>query len=295
MPCTFSIKQRLAEPENLTLTRDLLRDTPGLTRAQLTQELCRQLDLRDPKGDWQIGTTAKALRDLEAQGLCQLPMPTVEGARSWNPTRLHRRIPAARDVPAAVEAVQGLCLVEVENREQLQIWNELMLREHPLRDCRLVGRQLRYLVGSDHGWLGAIGFGSAALYLEDRDQWIGWTQAQRMEHLPRVLNMNRFLIRPRVRCENLASQVLGLCARPVAQDFERRYGLRPWLLESFVDRSQYDGCCYKAANWIHVGQTKGRGRNGRGQGAKSIKDIYLYPLVAEVRQHVGVAPPALIP
>jgi len=295
MQCTFSIKQRLAEPENLTLTRDLLRDTPGLTRAQLSQELCRQLDLRDPKGDWQIGTTAKALRDLEAQGLCQLPMPTVEGARSWNPTRLHRRIPAARDVPAAVEAVQGLCLVEVENREQLQIWNELMLREHPLRDCRLVGRQLRYLVGSDHGWLGAIGFGSAALYLEDRDQWIGWTQAQRMEHLPRVLNMNRFLIRPRVRCENLASQVLGLCARRVAKDFERRYGLRPWLLESFVDRSQYDGCCYKAANWIHVGQTKGRGRNGRRKGAKSIKDIYLYPLVADVRQHVGVAPPALIP
>ena len=295
MQCTFSIKQRLAEPENLKLTRDLLGDTPGITRAQLTQELCRQLDLRDPKGDWQIGTTAKALRDLEAQGLCHLPKPTAQGPRSWNPARLHRRIPPAREVPAAVEAVQGLCLVEVEDREHLQIWNELMLREHPLRDCRLVGRQLRYLVGSDHGWLGAIGFGSAALYLEDRDQWIGWTQAQRMEHLPRVLNMNRFLIRPRVRCENLASQVLGLCARRVAKDFERRYGLRPWLLESFVDRSQYDGCCYKAANWIHVGQTKGRGRNGRRKGAKSIKDIYLYPLVADVRQHVGVAPPALIP
>jgi hypothetical protein len=193
-----------------------------------------------------------------------------------------------------VEAVQGLCLVEVEDREHLQIWNELMLREHPLRDCRLVGRQLRYLVGSDHGWLGAIGFGSAALYLEDRDQWIGWTPAQRMEHLPRVLNMNRFLIRPRVRCENLASQVLGLCARQVPGDFERRYGLRPWLLESFVDRSQYDGCCYKAANWIRVGQTKGRGRNGRRKGAKSIKDIYLYPL-ADMRAQVGVAPVAIMP
>ena len=291
----LTIKQRLSQPENRKLTCDLLRDTPGLTRAQLTQALCRQLDLRDPKGDWQIGTTAKALRDLEAQGRCQLPRPTTEGPPSWNPTRLHRRIPVARDVPATVEEVQGLCLVEVEKREQLQIWNELMLREHPLRDCRLVGRQLRYLVGSEHGWLGAIGFGSAALYLEDRDQWIGWTEAQRMEHLPRVLNMNRFLIRPRVRCENLASQVLSLCARRVAPDFERRYGLRPWLLESFVDRSQYDGCCYKAANWIHVGQTKGRGRNGPAQGAKSIKDIYLYPVVANLRQHVGVAPAVVIP
>lgn len=106
--------------------------------------------------------------------------------------------------------------------------------------------------------------------------------------------MNRFLIRPRVRCENLASQVLGLCARQVPVDFERRYGLRPWLLESFVDRSQYDGCCYKAANWIGVGQTKGRGRNGRHKGAKSIKDIYLYPL-ADMHAQVGVAPVAIMP
>jgi hypothetical protein len=294
MQCTFSIKQRLSQPENLKLTGDLLRETPALTRAQLAKELCRKLDLRDPKGDWQIGTTAKALRDLEAQGLCQLPKPTVEDARPWNPTRLHRRIPSARAVPKAVEELQGLGLVEVEDREQLQIWNELMLREHPLRDCRLVGRQLRYLVSSDHGWLGAIGFGSAALYLGDRDQWIGWTQAQRMEHLPRVLNMNRFLIRPRVRCENLASQVLSLCARRVAEDFQRRYGLRPWLLESFVDHSHYDGCCYKAANWIQVGQTKGRGRNGRGKERKSIKDIYLYPLVDDLRQQVGVVPEVVV-
>ena len=165
-----------------------------------------------------------------------------------------------------------------------------MIREHPLHQCRLVGRQLRYLVGSEHGWLGAIGFGSAALYLEDRDAWIGWTPAQRMEHLPRVLQMNRFLIRPRVHCENLASQVLSLCARRVAEDFERRYGLRPWLLESFVDGSRYDGACYKAANWVGVGQTKGRGRNGARDAGKSRKDIYLYPLVADVRERMGVEP-----
>jgi hypothetical protein len=189
-----------------------------------------------------------------------------------------------------VGEVQGLCLVEVKDREHRQIWNELLLREHPLRDCRLVGRQLRYLIGSEHGWLGAIGFGSAALYLEDRDAWIGWTASQRMEHLPRVLNMSRFLIRPRVRCQNLASQVLSLCAGRVAEDFQRRYGLRPWLLESFVDGSHYDGACYKAANWLHVGQTKGRGRNGARDAGKSRKEIYLYALVQEVREQMGVGP-----
>jgi hypothetical protein len=191
--------------------------------------------------------------------------------------------------------VRQLDLVEVTSQEQSQIWNELMLREHPLHQCRLVGRQLRYLVGSEHGWLGAIGFGSAALYLEGRDEWIGWTHAQRLEHLPRVLQMNRFLIRPRVRCENLASRVLGLCAARVAEDFERCYGLRPWLLESFVDGSRYDGGCYKAANWIHVGQTKGRGRNGARDAGKSRKDIYLYPLVEAVRERMGIKPLPVVP
>ena len=294
MQRTLSIKLRLSQPQNLKLVGDLLGGDPSLSRAQLTREICHRLDLRDPKGDWQIATTAKALRDLEAQGLCQLPKPTVEGTRPWNPTRLNRRIQAPRDLPKAVEDVRGLGLIEVEDREHLQIWNELMLREHPLQDCRLVGRQLRYLVGSAQGWLGAIGFGSAALYLEDRDEWIGWTAAQRMEHLPRVLNMNRFLIRPRVRCENLASRVLGLCARRVAEDFQRRYGLRPWLLESFVDPSRYDGSCYKAANWIQVGQTKGRGRNGRRDEGKSRKEIYLYPLVEDLQARLGIERPPLL-
>jgi hypothetical protein len=109
-----------------------------------------------------------------------------------------------------------------------------------------------------------------------------------MANLPRVINMTRFLIRPKVNCENLALKVLSLCVRQVPDDFERRYGLRPWLMESFVDRSFYDGCSYKAANWLLVGQTKGLGRNGAGKVCKSIKDIYLYPLLDNLDQRIGV-------
>jgi len=291
----LSINQVLRQPENTALVKSLLANPTVSTRAELVQEVCRRLDLRDPKGDWRVGTTLKALRDLESQGWWTLPQTTQRYSGKWEPTRLHRAVPAAVKVPARVQEVRQLDLVEVTNQEQSQLWNELMLREHPLHQCRLVGRQLRYLVGSEHGWLGAIGFGSAALYLEGRDEWIGWTHAQRLEHLPRVLQMNRFLIRPRVRCENLASRVLGLCAGRVAEDFERRYGVRPWLLESFVDGSLYDGGCYKAANWIHVGQTKGRGRNGARDAGKSRKDIYLYPLVEEVRERMGVKPVPVVP
>ena len=286
----LSIQQVLRQPENAALVRTLLANEAVTTRAELVHEVCQRLNFRDPKGDWRVGTTMKALRDLESQGWWTLPKARLQCSGKWNPTRLHRPVAAAVGVPARAEDVRGLQLMEVRSEEEGQVWNELMIREHPLHQCRLVGRQLRYLVSSEHGWLGAIGFGSAALYLEDRDEWIGWTAAQRMEHLPRVLQMNRFLIRPRVRCENLASQVLGLCARRVAEDFERRYGLQPWMLESFVDGSRYDGGCYKAANWTRVGRTKGRGRNGPRDAGKSRKDIYLYPLVAEVRQRMGGEP-----
>ena len=292
MKPTLSIKQRLVQPDNLAVVLKLLNAKPAPTRTQLAKELCRRLDLRDPKGDWQVATTAQALRDLEAQGHWTLPAPSVRRTWTWPtaPTRLHEPVKAASRVPRRLEQIQGLGLVEVTAPQHLLIWNELMIREHPLHDARLVGRQFRYLLASDHGWLGGIGFGSAALFLEARDKWIGWSEAPRSTHLPRVINMTRFLIRPDVRCPNLASQVLGLCARRIAGDFERRYGLRPWLLESFVDPSAYEGTCYKAANWRKVGQTKGRGRNGARSAGKSRKDVYLYSLVDDVKARIGVAP-----
>ncbi len=290
MQSTSSIKQTLVEPQNTKLVLTLLGADPAPTRNSLARDLCRHLELRDSKGDWQMATTAKALRELEEQGLWKLPKPLFSGERGWNPTRLNHRVSKANGVPQGVQGVRGLWLLEVDDEEHLRIWNELMLREHPLKDCRLVGRQLRYLIGSEHGWLGGIGFGSAALQLEGRDNWIGWDHSQRSEYLERILNMNRFLIRPGVHCANLASHVLGLCARRVGQDFEHRYGLRPWLLESFVETQTYDGSCYKAANWIRVGQTKGRGRNGPHQAGKSIKDIYVYALVNDFPDRVGVKP-----
>lgn len=300
MQISPSVKQRLEQPENVKLVVSVLARTPALTRTGVVKELCRRLDLRDQKGDWQIGTTARALRDLEEQGYWKLPKAVIRRTRTWStaPTRLPQPVPAVSGVPEQLEQIQGLQLVEVTDRPQLQIWNELMIGEHPLHDARIVGRQVRYLIGSDYGWLGGIGFGSAALYLEARDQWIGWSEAQRIGHLSRVINMTRFLIRPTIRCPNLASHVLGLCARRVAKDFERRYGLQPWLMESFVDRSAYAGTCYQAANWHLVGQTKGRGRNGARDAGKSIKDIYLYSLVDDFHQHVGVErfpPSALSP
>jgi len=261
------------------------------SRTRLAASLCRQFRFRDPRGELQVFSCLKALRDLEREGYFRLPPRQLEIVAQWQVRRLAERVPDPEGTPETVGEVQGLRLVLVkpEDDTAMRIWNELIVREHPQGDRRLVGRQLRYLVSSAHGWLGAIGFSASALRLEARDRWIGWASEQRRRHQDHVVNLSRFLIRPSVRCRNLASHVLGVCLRRVGKDFESRYGYRPWLLESFVDVAQYAGTCFQAANWERIGQTKGRGRNDRKRRSpESIKDIYVYPLVADFRSRMGV-------
>ena len=179
----------------------------------------------------------KALRELNHRGHIVLPMSIKRGNTS--PRRLLEPVPAPLGVPPDVGDVQGLKIILVETMEHVRIWNEMMFREHPQGAGPLVGRQLRYLVDSDYGWLGGLSFSSAALQLEDRDKWIGWDVEIRRAHLHRVIAMSRFLIRPEVHCHNLASQLLGQILRDVPDDFERRYSFRPWLCRAPDDVGGY--------------------------------------------------------
>ena len=206
MKTSTRIKETLSTPRNVTFITEWLSRNKGKTRTQLAREICDRLGLRDGKGALRISTTLKALRELEAEGYWKLPAARQRGNGQWNPRRLGHKVVAPRGVPGEAGQIKGLELIEVfrEDDEHVRIWNELMLEEHPLHDCRLVGRQLRYLISSGHGWLGGIGFGSSALYLESRDKWIGWDEDQRGEYRERVINMTRFLIRESVQCRNLA-------------------------------------------------------------------------------------------
>jgi hypothetical protein len=112
-----------------------------------------------------------------------------------------------------------------------------------------------------------------------RPDFIGWTHAQRQKNLHLIVNNARFLILPWVCSENLASKILGLAARQLPQDWQHRYGFRPLLLETFVEKDRFTGTCYREANWIHVGKTQGRGKLGpSGKQSVPIKDVWLYPL-----------------
>jgi len=257
-------------------------------RSALARRVCERFEFYDVRGEAQLAGCLKALRELEAGGHFTLPAARRRpGPKS--PRRLSEPVPLPGEVPSQAGSVEGLELVLVSTLEQMRIWNELFINEHPQGAGPLVGRQLRYLIASRHGWLGGFGFAAAALQLADRDEWIGWDAEVRRAYLHFVVGMSRFLIRPSVQCYNLASKVLGMVMAGLPDDFERRFGYRPWLVESFVDTSMYSGACYRAANWIGVGMTKGRGRQDRfNELSRSPKVIYIYQIEKAFRRRMGL-------
>lgn len=286
------IKRKLAQPESIARIQGMLKSDDSLNRSRLAERVCEYFGLFNARGMVQRAGCMKALNELEKAGHFILPSRCAKSVLK-KPRRLGTPVPTPRHVPDQAGEVRGLQLILVESSDQMRLWNELMLTEHPLGSVSLVGNQLRYLIGSEHGWLGGIGFSASALNLADRDRWIGWDTDKRKAHLHRVVGMSRFLIRSSVRCHNLASQVLGMSLRGLGDDFEGRYGYRPWLVESFVDTEQYAGTCYQASNWVRVGETQGRGRQDRGHvRAKTVKAIYLYVLEPAFRARLDVSEPA---
>jgi len=283
------IKRTLSLPDSLEKVHELLGSQSFAHRSAVAAAVCARFDFFDLGGRPQTASCLKALRELEAAGHFSLPAAAGKRAGPGAPRGLPGPVPPPRGVPPAVAAVLGLEVVRVRTDEDLCCWNELMAREHPQGAGPLVGRQLRYLIQSQYGCLGGLAFAAAALQLAARDRWIGWDREQRRAHLDGIVGLSRFLIRPMVDCQNLASNVLRRVLVQVANDFETMYHYRPWLVETFVDTAEHDGACFRAANWIRVGQTRGRGRQDRRKAAAlSRKDIYVWPLEPDFRAPLGL-------
>jgi len=280
----------LNDPDVLRRINELTQE-PGTNRNKVVKTLCQELDLRSATGDLRTTACSYALRALDQAGKIALPKPrfAVRRAASRRPSA---PAPLPQGLPGFAGQVRGLRLELADTPARSEMWNELIIAEHPLKSARMGGRQLRYLIASDHGYLGAAGIGAAARHLSARDKWIGWNKELRERNVNGIAGLCRFLIRPGVRCANLASRVLGMMRRRVARDFEARYGERPWLMETFVDAAQFRGTCFKAAGWIRIGQTAGRGRYDRhNKRDKPVKDIYVFPLDPGFRRKLGTRAP----
>ena len=182
----------------------------------------------------------------------------------------------------------SLELALVESKGESRLWRELVERYHYL-GCRVpFGAHLRYWVRNRQRELACLLWTSPAWKMKPRDAWIGWSEEQRKRNLQSIVNHGRFLILPWVRVPGLASKILALSARQLPQDWQHHYGYRPLLLETLVAADRFRGTCYRAANWIHLGQTTGRGRMDREHKAdgQAIKNIFVYPLVRNARQRL---------
>ena len=178
-------------------------------------------------------------------------------------------------------------LVPVQGQQESSHWNGLIHRHHYLGYRPMVGRSLKYWIKLGHQTVGVIGWDSPCWKLASRDDFIGWIPETREKNLQGIANNTRFLIYPWVHVKYLASHVLALCARQVAMDWRVRYGSQLYLFETFVDATRFRGTCYKAANWIYVGQSKGSSKSGDSyhyHGQR--KDVYVYPLGKDFRQRL---------
>jgi hypothetical protein len=272
---------------------------PGISRRRLSRQVCEWMHLRSLNGKLQEMSCRKALLQLQRSGRLQLPAARVPAALLT--PRPPTELPEAALLQCSLSQLGPVELVLVGSRSsrESKIWRALLQRYHPLGAGPLCGAQLRYLIRSPrHGWLGGLAFSAAAWRVAARDQWIGWNAAARGRNLNQVVCNSRFLIRPQVQVQNLASQVLARVVKRLAADWRQRYGYEPLLLESFVDCSRYRGSCYRAANWQSVGRTQGRGRQDRQHRLRlAEKEVYVYALGPDVRARLcapdeGLAAPA---
>ena len=265
--------------------RALIAEDPNRTRADLSRLTCQALAWFKPDGALKQMSCRVAMLRMAEHGLITLPPPRCKPPRQT--IQFTSQTGPGSPITEPVHALPALQLCPVVHREHSRLWNEYIHRYHYLGHKPLPGAQLRYFVTIDQHIVAALGFGAAAWQTAPRDQFIGWSHEQRQNNLALVVNNARFLIMPWVKSKNLASKILAMVARRLPEQWQHRYGIRPVLLETFVDTQRFTGTCYKAANWIHVGKTKGRGKLGpAGKQSVPIKDIWLYPLCRQFKKQL---------
>ena len=288
---TQIIQGREITPSDIELVRRLLADNPSWTRSRLSQELCRLWHWQNGAGQLKDMAARALLRKLEAQGVITLPRKRNRGGGElWSKQQAPEQLAlpcSPIDTPivqGSLSSIQPVSISLVSDDDELVLFTSLLRRYHYLGYNRSVGQNLKYLVyDRDRHALGCLYFGAPAWRCADRDRFIGWSDSLRAERLNLIANNMRFLLLPQI--PHLASHVLSRVLRRIRRDWYNKYGQPLVLVETFVDQTRFAGTCYKAANWILIGQTKGRSRNDRHLTLHvPIKQIYVYPLIPNFRE-----------
>lgn len=276
--------------DELLMIREVVSTCDGISRNELAHTVCELLDWKRPRGGLKARECNDFLELLENKDILELPEKRQTG--HCGPQKFKKEVadkePYSR-LSGSVEEFVPLDIKRVKSREQRDLFKDLLSRYHYLGYAMPFGARIQYLVHVTRPRrevVGCIQFSSPAWRMKARDQWIGWDDERRGEALQQVVNNSRFLVLAPIR--NLASSMLSASLEHLRSDWEEQYGIAPLLLETLVDQKLYHGGCYRAANWIELGRTSGRGRMDKAnkRHGKAVKTILVYPLIKNVRRRL---------
>ena len=293
MSCTLlRYRGREIRAEDAAFIQRCITENPHWSRRRLSAELCRAWHWVQPNGTLRDMVCRSLLLQLHRTGLIELP-----AKRFSPPNNVGARPAPAPTLPLWERPRAGrlgelgpLEIRQVRRTTEEALFGQLMEAHHYLRYTQPVGEHLKYLVFAGADPLAALAWSSAPRHLAARDRFIGWPVEVRRRHLHLIAYNTRFLILPWVQVRSLASHLLGRVARRISEDWQALYAHPIHLLETFIDPARFRGSCYRAANWIGLGLTSGRGHNApTGQRDQPRKELWVYPLSADFRRQLNPA------
>lgn len=279
-------------PGEVEFIRELIARNPGLSRRRLSAELCRAWNWVQPNGQLRDMVCRSLMLELHRAGHIRLPAKrqsppnNVVIKRTPEPT-----LPLGeRAREGALEDLGALEIRQVRRTPREALFNALMEQHHYLAYTQPVGEHLKYLFYAQGDPVAAMAWSSAPRHLAPRDRFIGWPATVRRANLHLIAYNTRFLILPWIEVRHLASHLLGVIARRISSDWQALYAHEIRFLETFIDPARFRGVCYRAANWIHLGLSSGRGHNARSSRRdRPRKQLWVYPLSRDFRRRLHPA------
>ncbi|MBV8906326.1 MAG: DUF4338 domain-containing protein [Acidobacteriia bacterium] len=286
MPLDYKYRGRMITTEDIGFIRQLIAENPSASRRRLSEKLCEA---------WQWKQTNGALRAMVCRGLMlmlhragEIELPPIR-FKALNPLlRREAPLPMLIDmtpIQGALAEIRPIELQQVRRTTEEPLFNSLMEHHHYLAYEQPVGEHLKYLAWAQGRPIACLAWSSAPRHLGSRDRFIGWSAQARRSNIRFVAYNTRFLILPWVRVPHLASHLLGVVTRALSADWERMYHHPVYFAETFIDPGRFRGTCYRAANWVLMGHTTGRGKDDQtNRPNRPIKEVLGLPLTPRFRE-----------
>jgi hypothetical protein len=281
----ITIRKRTIASADLEFIQRIIYQNWDKSRTHISQILCQEWNWVQPNGRLKDMACREVLLTLSRKGLIDYPAGIHDGRNKKRNQTISFLPTDKTPLNAKLSELEPAQLKQIRNSELEALYNSLVQEHHYLGFRQIVGNHLKYMAFIGERPVACIGWGSAAWSVKSRESFVGWDKKTKENNLHLVANNTRFLILPWVSIKCLASKILALNAKRISNDWLNVYHHSLYLLETFVEQNRFKGTCYKAANWIRVGQTKGTAKRGHDHLVHgNIKDVFLYPLGKDFRR-----------